>query len=80
MASKSINEPDPSVTSIKMEVVQVDWASANPFDLKVVKDLELAPNLKESHPQNFLNGSALNSFDMSGLYGIKGPKKIRKAL
>ena len=75
-ATSSFVAADPSIASIKMEVVQVDWASANPFDLKVVKDLELAPILKESHPQYFLNGSALNSFDTSGLYGVKDPSEV----
>ena len=68
---------DLRVATIKMEVVQIPWASANPFDLVVVKDLELAPILKNTHPQYFVNGSGLNSFDTSGLYGIKNPNEAR---
>ena len=66
---------DPSIASIKMEVVQADWSSANPFDLNVVKDLELVSIFKETHPQYFTNGSALNGFDTTGLYGMKDPSE-----
>ena len=59
-----------------MQVVQVDWTSADPEKLTVVKDLELVSVLPETHPIVFAHDNALNNFDTSGLYGIKDPSEV----
>ena len=68
--------PDPSIASIKIQLVQIDWTSQNPFLLNVIKDLELTSVLPETHPQMFAHDNSLNSYDTTGLLGVKNPEEV----
>ena len=68
--------PDPSIASLNFQVVQIDWASQNPFILNVVKDLELVSILPDTHPDMFAHDNALNNYDTTGLFGIKNPAEV----
>lgn len=59
---------DPTICSLQMQVVSVDWSS--PQKLKVHKDLAYSPVTRERNPELFGNGSGINSFDTAGLYTI----------
>ena len=75
-ATNIFEVPEPSIASIKFQVVQIDWAGQNPFDLTVVKDLELVSILPETHPDIFAHENALNNYNTTGLYGIKNPAEV----
>ena len=68
--------PDPRVLEIKMDVIQIDWHAENPFDYIVVKELELVPIKKETHPEQFKAWAEDSTWNTDALYGIKDPHEV----